>query len=68
MFLAADGQDGNGLQLEKAGPTFSSCIVVSSKNPLKLVIGRSQSFRKFTCYLPIGVIGAFCAWKSNMSY
>ena len=34
MFLAADGQDGNGLQLEQVAPTFSTCIVASQQNRL----------------------------------
>ena len=29
VMLPTDGQDGSGLQLEKFGPTFSSCTVVS---------------------------------------
>ena len=28
MFLAADGEDGNGLQLENLGPAFSSSSIV----------------------------------------
>ena len=31
MSLAADGQDGNGLQLEKLRLNFSSCFRASSK-------------------------------------
>ena len=35
MFLAADGQDGDGLQLENVGASFSSYIVVFYKISLK---------------------------------
>ena len=28
VFIAVDGQDGSGLQLEKVEPTFSSCSIV----------------------------------------
>ena len=34
MSLAADGQDGNGLQLEKFRLNFSSCFHASSKNDI----------------------------------
>ena len=33
MSLAADGEDRNGLQLEKLRPNFSSCFCASSNNP-----------------------------------
>ena len=32
MSLAADGKDGNGLQLEKLRLNISSCFLASSKN------------------------------------
>ena len=61
MFLAADGQDGSGLQPEKVGPTFSShlCTVVSQKNQKSLGI---PPRREFPLYIPSGLIGAgICA-------
>ena len=38
MFLATDGEDGSGLQVEKVGPTFSSSRILSSKTRKKLAM------------------------------
>ena len=40
MLLAADGEDGNGLQLEKVGPTFSSSTVMSLRTSYGLLLLR----------------------------
>ena len=36
--VATDGKDGNGLKLEKTGPSFSSCDTVCRKNRPKNIL------------------------------
>ena len=48
LFLAADDQDESGSQLENVGHTFSSCVVVSKKNPSLKAIEDLLSIRQFT--------------------
>ena len=50
MSLAADGQDGNGLQLEKLRPNFSSCFRVIDINDCGLL-----SFCELRLHLPLDV-------------
>ena len=58
--LAADDEDGNGLQLENIGPTFSSSQLHSVfKKSIKTSYGL-HFFQEFTRYLALGVVGAFC--------
>ena len=53
MSLAADGQDGNGLQLEKLRLNFSSCFQASSKIDIN---GRDLfSLCELRLYLPLDV-------------
>ena len=44
MLLTKDDEDGNRLQLEKVGPTFSSSSIVSSKLTLKTIVMVCFSF------------------------
>ena len=56
-----DGQDGNGLQLEKLGQLFQVVSLSLTKiNDLKHSYS-SHSLQKFTWYLADGVIGEFWA-------
>ena len=58
MFLAADGQDGSGLQLEKVGPTFSSCTMVVLKLWFTLLLSiHLISFTLGTFFLDYSRIG-----------
>ena len=55
MSLAADGQDGNGLQLEKLRLNFSRCFHASLKT-LKYINGRGLfSLCELRLYLPLDV-------------
>ena len=52
-----DCEDGNGLQLEKVGPTFSSSSIVTEKS---LKTSHGLLFLREPTNLPLGVTEAFC--------
>ena len=61
MFLVAHGQDGNGLQLEQVAPSFSSCIVASQQNRLKIIMVYSPFENSLKIFSFMYARGAFCA-------
>ena len=63
MSLAADGKDGNGLQLEKLRLIFSSYFGASSNNPAGDISNRGLfSLCKLRLYLPLDVQRKCSEW------
>ena len=65
MSWAADGQDGNGLHLEKIEATFLTFIASVSENSLKFWLWFIFSW-KFTWYLPFSVPLVFCVRQRHV--
>ena len=55
LFVAKDGEDGNGLKLEKTGQCFSSLETMSSERRQELNTNSSLC-HKYISYLPIELI------------
>ena len=56
--LAADGEDGNGLQFDKLRLNISSCFHASSKKSMLMAVV-CFVFVNLRLYLPLDVLGAF---------
>ena len=59
------GLDGNGLQLDKNWPIFSSSSLVSWKNPLNLLVV-CFLFKESLDIFPLGALRAFCVREKTL--